>query len=86
MTVLLPSLPNAGEDGLAIVNISAAKIQQTVKPVWGSRTGASLSRCGLLRDLMERAQMGRDHIRSYENGLGRAGRLKRLTVGKRKFS
>jgi hypothetical protein len=26
MTVLPPNLPNAGEDGLAIVNISTAKI------------------------------------------------------------
>ena len=40
----------------------------------------------LAADLAERAQMGRIHIRMYENGLVRDRRLKTLRVGKRKFS
>ena len=40
----------------------------------------------LAADMAERAQMGRVHIRNYENGLVRDRRLRTLRVGKRKFS
>ena len=49
MAVLPSSLPNAGEDGLAIVNISTAKILDKRSSRSGSSTGASLIPCGWLQ-------------------------------------
>jgi hypothetical protein len=40
----------------------------------------------LAADLMEKAQTGRVHMRSYENALVRAGRLRTLRARKRKLS
>jgi hypothetical protein len=86
MTLLASSLPSAGEDGLEIVNISTAKILDKRSSPSGIENRCELEPLWLAADLMEGAQTGHVHIRSYENGLVRAGRLKTLRVGKRKFS
>jgi hypothetical protein len=77
------------EDGPAIVDIS----KLTTVKVLDKRSSSSrveykceLEPRWLAADLVERVQMGRVHIRSYENGLVRDRRLKTLRVGKRKFS
>jgi hypothetical protein len=89
MTVSASSLSDVSEDGLAIVDISKLT---TVKVLdkWSSSSGVEykceLEPLWLAADIAERAQMGRVHIRSYENGLVRDRRLNVLRVGKRKFS
>ena len=55
-------------------SISGVEYKCELEPLW------------LAADLVERAQMGRVHIRSYENGLVREGRLRTLRAGKRKHS
>jgi hypothetical protein len=89
MTVSASSLSDVSEDGLAIVDISKLT---TVKAL-DKRSSLSrveykceLEPLWLAADLAERVQMGRVHIRSYENGLVRDRRLNVLRVGKRKFS
>jgi hypothetical protein len=52
----------------------------------GSSRQCELEPLWLAADMAERPQMGRVHIRSYENGLVRDRRLKTLRVGKREFS
>jgi len=89
MTVSPSSVPNAGENGLAIIGISkltTAKILDKRSSPFRVEYRCKLEPLWLAADLVERAQMGRVHIRSYENGLVRAGRLKTLRVGKPKFS
>jgi len=87
-TVSASSLSDVGEDGPTIVDIS----KLTTVKVLDKRSGSSgveykceLEPLWLAADLAERAQMGRVHIRSYENGLVRDRRLKTLRVRKRKF-
>ena len=75
-TVSASSLSDAGEDGPAIIDVS----KLTTVKVLDKRSGSSrveykceLGPLWLAADLVERAQMGRVHIRSYENGLVRDG-------------
>src|SRR5207248_2871373 len=89
MTISASSLSDAGEDSPAIIDVS----KLTTVKVLDKRSGSSrveykceLGPLWLAADLVERAQMGRIHIRSYENGLVRDRRLRTLRVGKRKFS
>jgi hypothetical protein len=88
-TVSASSLSDAGKDGPAIIDVSKLT---TVKVIDKRSSSSKVEyRCEfeplwLATDLAERAQIGRVHIRSYENGLVRDRRLKTLRVGKRKFS
>jgi len=89
MTVSASSLSDVGEDGLAIVDISkltTVKVLDKRSSSSGVEYRCELEPLWLAAGLAERAQMGRVHIRSYENGLVRDRRLKTLRVGKRKFS
>jgi hypothetical protein len=89
MAVSALSLSDVGEDGLVIVDISkltTAKVLDKRSSSSGVEYKCELEPPWLAADLPERAQMGRVHIRSYENGLVRDRRLKTLRVGKRKFS
>jgi hypothetical protein len=83
VTVSPSSLPNAGEDGLAMVDISkltTAKILDKRSSPSGVMYKCELEPLWLAADLIERAQMGRVRIRSYENGLVRAGRINTLLL------
>jgi|ERR1700728_1064908 hypothetical protein len=89
ITVSASNLSDAGEDGPAIIDVS----KLTTVKVLDKRSSSSgveykyeLEPLWLAADMAERAQIGRVHIRSYENGLVRDRRLKTLRVGKRKFS
>ena len=89
MAVSASSLSGVGEDGLAIVDISkltTVKVLDKRSSSSGVEYKCELEPLWLSAGLVERAQMGRVHIRSYENGLVRDRRLKTLRVGKRKFS
>src|SRR2546430_7104532 len=89
MSVSASSLSGVGEDGLAIVDISkltTVKVLDKRSSSSGVEYKCELEPLWLSAGLVERAQMGRVHIRSYENGLVRDRRLKTLRVGKRKFS
>jgi hypothetical protein len=89
VTVSASSLSDAGEDGPAIINVSelaTVKVLDKRSSSSGVEYKCGLGPLWLAVDLAERAQMGRIHIRSYENGLVRDRRLKTLRVGKRKFS
>ena len=55
-------------------NASRVEYECELEPLW------------LAAYLVEKARMGRVCIRGYENGLVRAGRLRRLRAGKRTFS
>ena len=88
MAVSASSLSDVGEDGLVIVDIS----KLTTVKVLDKRSGLSgveykceFGPLWLAADLAERVQMGRVHIRSYENGLVRDRRLKTLRVGSESF-
>ena len=73
----------------AMVNIlkhTTAKIPEKRLSPSGVEYKCELEPLWMAADLVERAQMGHVHIRSYENGLIRVGRLKTLRVRKRKFS
>jgi hypothetical protein len=85
LTAPSSSLPDLGEGGPAIVDIS----KFTTVTIVDKRSSSSgveykceFEPLWLAADLVEKAQMGRVHIRSYENGLVRAARLKTLRVGK----
>jgi hypothetical protein len=83
------SIRSVDEDGLAIVDISkltTVKVLDKRSSSSGVEYKCELEPLWLAADLVERAQMGRVHIRSYENGLVRDRRLKTLRVGKRKLS
>jgi hypothetical protein len=85
----LSSLPDIGEGGLGMVDISkvtTAKILEKRSSPSGVEYKCELEPLWLAADLVERTQMGRVHIRSYENGLVREGRLRTLRAGKRKHS
>ena len=77
------------EDGPAIVDISkliTVKVLDKRSSLSRVEYKCELEPLWLTADLVERVQMGRVHIRSYENGLIRDRRLKTLRVRKRKFS
>jgi hypothetical protein len=83
------SLPDAGKDAPAIIDVSklaTVKVIDKRSSSSGVEYKCEFEPLWLAADLTERAQMGRVHIRSYENGLVRDRRLKTLRVGKRKFS
>jgi hypothetical protein len=87
-TVSASSLSEDGEDSPATIDVSKLT---TVKVIdkRSSLSGVEYKcefELWLAADLAERAQMGRVHIRSYENGLVRSRRFKTLRAGKRKFS
>jgi hypothetical protein len=89
IAVSASSLSDAGEGGLAIVDISnltTVKILDKRSSSSGVEYRCELEPLWLTADLAERARIGRAHIRSYENGVVRDRRLKTLRVGKRKFS
>jgi hypothetical protein len=88
ITVSASSLSDVREDGLTIVDISkltTVKVLDKRSSSSGVEYKCELEPLWLAADLAERAQMGRVHIRSYENGLIRDRRLKTLRVRKRKF-
>jgi hypothetical protein len=89
MTVSASSLSDVDKDGLTIVDISkltTVKVLDKRSSSSGVEYKCELEPLWLAADLAERAQMGRVHIRSYENGLVRDRRLKTLRVRKRKLS
>jgi hypothetical protein len=89
MAVSASSLSDVSEDGLVIVDISkltTVKVLEKRSSSSGVEYKCELEPLWLTADMAERAQMGRVHIRNYENGLVRDRRLKTLRVGKRKFS
>ena len=66
------SLSDVGKDSLATVDISkltTVKVLDTRSSSSGVEYKCELEPLWLAADLAERAQMGRVHIRSYENGL-----------------
>jgi hypothetical protein len=89
ITVSASSLSDVGEDGLAIIDISkltTVKVLDKRSSSSGVEYRCELEPLWLVAGLAKKAQIGRVHIRSYENGLVRDRRLKILRVGKRKFS
>ena len=89
MTVSASGLLDVGGDGLVIIDISKLKTEKIVdkrSSSCGVEYKCSLEPLWLTADLVERVQMGRDHIRSYENGLVRDKRLQTLRARKRKRS
>jgi hypothetical protein len=68
-----------------ISKLTAAQILDQRSSPCGVEYKRELEPLWLAADLMERVQTGRVRIRSYENGLVRAGRFEILRVGKRKF-
>jgi hypothetical protein len=88
-TVSALNLSNAGEDGPAIIDVSkliTVKVIDKRSSSSGVKYKCEFEPLWLAADLAERAQTGRVHIRSFENGLIRDRRLKTSRVGKRRFS
>jgi hypothetical protein len=85
-----PSLPDLGEDSLAAVDIwkfRTAKIVDKRSSSSGIEYMCELEPLWLAADSVGKRQMGGVHIRGYENGLIRAGRVATLRVAtKRKHS
>jgi hypothetical protein len=78
VTVSTSSLPDVGEDGPAMIDISiftTAKILDKRSSSFGVEYRCQLEPLWLPADLVKKAQRGRVHIRIHENGLIRAGRL-----------
>jgi hypothetical protein len=89
LTASVSSLTNLSEDGPTTVDISkltAVEILDKRSNASGVAYKCALEPLWLAANLVERAKMGRVHIRSYENGLVRNRRLKALRGGKRKLS
>jgi len=90
LTASASSLSDLGEGGPVIADISkftTVKIPDKRSSPSGVEYKCELEPLWMAADLVERAQMGRVRIRSYENGLIRAGCLETLRVawvGKRK--
>jgi hypothetical protein len=88
-TVSASSLPDLGEGGPAMVDISnftAAKILDERPSPSGVEYRCELEPLWLAADLVERAKIGRVHIRNHKNRLVRADRLGTLRERKRKLS
>jgi hypothetical protein len=95
VTVPPSSLPDLGENGPAIVDISRFRTIVEVSALKvvnildrqsgpsGDEYKCELEPVWFAADLAEKAQMGRFHIRAYENGLVRARRVGTLRSGKR---
>jgi hypothetical protein len=89
MAASVSSLTNLNEDGPMMVDISkltTVKILNKRPSASGVEYECELEPLWLAADLVEKARMGGVCIRSYENGLVRAGRLLTLRARKRKFS
>jgi hypothetical protein len=87
-TVLASSLPDLGDDGPVVVDISnflAAKILDKRPSPFRFEYRCESEPLWLIADLVEKVKMGRVHIRSYENGLIQANRLGTLRGRKRKL-
>ena len=86
VTVPATSLPDLGEDGPAIVNMSTLKVLNVLdrrSGPSGDQYKCALEPMWFAADLAEKAQMGDFHIRAYKNGLVRARRLSTLRSRKR---
>jgi hypothetical protein len=68
------------------LNFTVAKILDERPSPSGVEYRCELEPLWLAADLIEKAKMGRVHIRSYENGLIQANRLGALRERKRKLS
>jgi hypothetical protein len=89
ITVSGSSLPGRDEDGSVTVDISnvmTTKIIDKRPSSSGFEYRCELGPLWLSSDLVGKTQMGGVQIRSYENGLIRAGRLGTLRERKRKHS
>jgi hypothetical protein len=88
-TISASSLPGLGEGGPVMVDISnftAANILGEWPSPFGVEYRCELEPLWLAADLVEKAKMGRVHIRNYKNGLIQANRLGTLRERKRKLS
>jgi hypothetical protein len=88
-TVSVSSLPDLGDGGPVMADISnftAAKILGERSSPSGVEYRCELEPLWLAADLVEKAKMGRVHIRNYKNGLIQANRLGTLRERKRKLS
>jgi hypothetical protein len=88
-TISASSLPGLGEGGPVMVDISnftAANILGGWPSPFGVEYRCELEPLWLAADLVEKAKMGRVHIRNYKNGLIQANRLGTLRERKRKLS
>ena len=84
-----PSLPDLGDGGLTVVDISsftAVKICDKRSGPSGVEYECELGQLWLAVDLVEKVQMGRVHIRTYESGLIQERRRGTLRPNKRKHS
>jgi hypothetical protein len=82
-TVSALSLSDVGEDGPATIDVSkliTVKVIDKRSSSSGVEYKCEFESLWLAADLAERAQIGRVHIRSYENGLVRDRRLKTLAA------
>jgi len=87
-TVSASSLPDLGEGGPVVIDISnftAAKILDEQPSPSGVEYRCEFEPRWLGADLVEKAKMGRVHIRNYKNGLIQANRLGALRERKRKL-
>jgi hypothetical protein len=85
MTVSASGLSDVGGADLVMINISELKTGEIVdkrSSSCGVEYRCNLEPLWLSTDLVKRAQMGRVHIRRYENGLVRHKRLQTLRVRK----
>jgi hypothetical protein len=88
-TVSASSLPDLGGGGPVMVDISnftAAKILGERPSPSGVEYRCEFKPLWLAAELVEKAKMGRVHIRNYKNGLMQANRLGTLRARKRKLS
>jgi hypothetical protein len=88
-TVSASSLPDLGKGGPVMVDISnftAAKILDERPSPSGVEYRCEFEPWWLAAELVEKAKMGRVHIRNYKNGLIQANRLGTLRERKRKLS
>jgi hypothetical protein len=88
-TLALTTVSASGEGGPVMVDISnftVAKVLDERPSPSGVEYRCELAPLWLAADLVERAKMGRVHIRNYQNGLIQANRLGTLRERKRKLS
>ena len=89
VTVSASSLPNLGEDDSVMIDISyftTAKILDKRSSPFGVEYMCELEPLWLPAELVKEVPMGGVRVRSYENGLIRADRLRTLRDRKRKHS
>ena len=89
MTVSASSLSDVGKDDPVMIDISCftiAKILDKRSSTFGVKCRCELRLVWLPAELVKDVSMGDVQIRSYENRLIRAGRLRTLRERKRKHS